>query len=248
MNAILTIAANELRRLLVTPMAWIALASVQFVLAIFFFLLLTQFLENPQIAQQGVTQIVATGTLQLAGIILLLVVPFLTMRLFSEEYRSGSLTLLLSSPLSLTEIVLGKFLGIYVFLLIMLGMIALMPLSLAVGTTLDFGHLAAAILGLGLLMGAFAAIGLFISALTSQPAAAAIATFAVLFVLWIINLAAGGAGEQVGAMLSYLSLLKHFEAQLAGVFNSADVIYYLLVMLTFVVLTIWRLDAERLHG
>ncbi|MEX0951160.1 MAG: ABC transporter permease subunit, partial [Gammaproteobacteria bacterium] len=127
MNAILTIAANELRRLLVTPMAWIALASVQFVLAIFFFLLLTQFLENPQIAQQGVTQIVATGTLQLAGIILLLVVPFLTMRLFSEEYRSGSLTLLLSSPLSLTEIVLGKFLGIYVFLLIMLGMIALMP-------------------------------------------------------------------------------------------------------------------------
>lgn len=248
MNAILTIATNELRRLFVSPMAWIALASVQLLLAIFFFLLLTQFLENPQIAQQGVTQIVATGTLQLAGIILLLVVPFLTMRLFSEEYRSGSLTLLLSSPLSLTEIVLGKFLGIYMFLLIMLGMIALMPLSLAVGTTLDFGHLAAAILGLGLLMGAFAAIGLFISALTSQPAAAAIATFAVLFVLWIINLAAGGAGEQVGAVLSYLSLLKHFEAQLAGIFNSADVVYYLLVMLTFVVLTIWRLDAERLHG
>lgn len=248
MNAILAIAGHELRRLFISPLAWIALASVQLLLAIFFFLLLYQFLNTPGLSTYGATEIVARGMLQIAGIVLLLVAPFLTMRLFSEEYRTGSLKLLLSSPVSLTEIVIGKYLGIFAFLLIMLAVIGLMPLSLSLGTTLDYGQLGAALLGLALLMGAFAAIGIFISALTSQSGAAAIATFAVLFVLWIMNLAAATSGERVAEVLSYLSLLKHYDALLAGIFNSVDVIYYLLIIGTFLILTVWRLDAERLHG
>lgn len=248
MSRVFAIAGNELRRLFVSPLAWITLATVQLLLAIFFFVLLSQFLNAPAMARIGVTNFVGAGLLQVTGIMLLLVTPFLTMRLFSEEYRSGSLKLLLSSPLSLTEIVIGKYLGIYTFLLIMLAIIALMPLSLTVGTTLDFGQLGAGLLGLALLMAAFAAVGVFISALTAQPAVAAIGTFAVLFVLWILNLAASSATEHVAAVLSYLSLLQHYNVLLKGVFNSADVVFYLLLVLLFLILTIWQLDGERLHG
>lgn len=245
---IAAIATQELRRLFLSPLAWIALAVAQFLLAIFFFLLLHQFGTTPYYGNLGVTAVVAAGTLQIAGLVLLLLAPFITMRLISEERRSGSLRLLLSSPVSITEIVLGKYLGCLGFFLACVLLTALMPLSLLAGTTLDLGQLLAALLGLVLLLAAFAAIGLFVSALTDQPAVAAISTFGVLFLLWIINLAGGAANEKTAALFAYLSLLKHYDALLAGIFNSVDVIYYLLVGATFVVLTIWRLDGERLHG
>lgn len=248
MSVISAIAGNELRRLFVSPLAWVTLAVVQLLLAIFFFLFLYQFMTLPGISQQGATAFIGAGVLQLGGVILLLVTPFLTMRLFSEEYRSGSLNLLLSSPVSLSELVLGKYLGLIAYLLIMLALIALMPLSLALGTTLDYGQLGAGLLGLALLMGAFAAIGMFVSSLTAQPAAAAIGAFAIIFILWVLNLAAGSASERTAEVLSYLSLLKHYDPLLKGVFNSTDVIYYLLLIITFVLLTIWRLDGQRLHG
>lgn len=248
MSAITSIAGNELRRLFVSPLAWIALAVVQLLLAIFFFVMLYQFMNLPPGAQMGVTNFIGAGLLQVTGIVLLLIAPFLTMRLLSDEYRSGSLKLLLSSPVSLTEIVLGKYFGILIFLLIMLAMIALMPLSLALGTQLDYGQVASGLLGLALLMASFAAVGLFISSLTTHPPVAAISTFAVLFVLWILNLAAGSASERTAAVLSYLSLLKHFNALLQGIFNSVDVVFYLLLTLLFLILTIWRLDNQRLHG
>lgn len=248
MRIISAIAGNELRRLFVSPLAWMALTAVELVLAIFFFVMLYQFLNMPGTSQTGATNFIGAGVLQVGGIVLLLIAPFLTMRLLSDEYRSGSLKLLLSSPVSLTEIVLGKFLGVFIFMLIMLAMIALMPLSLALGTTLDYGQIGAGLLGLALLMAAFSAIGLFISSLTSQPAVAAISTFAALFILWILNLAASSATERVADVLSYMSLLRHFNALLQGMFNSVDVVFYLLLTVLFLILTIWRLDAERLYG
>lgn len=248
MSAITAIAGNELRRLFTSPLAWIALGVVQLLLAIFFFVMLYQFTNLPPMANSGATNFIGAGVLQVTGIVLLLIAPFITMRLLSEEYRSGSLRLLLSSPVSLTEIVLGKYLGVFIFMLIMLAMIALMPLSLALGTQPDYGQIAAGLLGLALLMAAFSAVGLFVSSLTSHPAVAAISTFAVLFVLWILNLAASSASERTAEVLSYLSLLKHYNALLQGIFNSVDVVFYLLLTLLFLVLTIWRLDTQRLHG
>ncbi len=248
MSMITAIAGNELRRLFVSPLAWLALGAVQLVVAIFFFVMMYQFQNMPSAGQSGATNFIGSGLLQVTGIILLLVAPFLTMRLFSDEYRSGSLKLLLSSPVTLTQIVLGKFIGIFTFFLIMLAMIALMPLSLALGTTPDYGQIAAGLLGLALLMAAFAAIGLFVSSLTAQPAVAAISTFAVLFILWILNLAASSASERVAEILSYMSLLAHYNALLQGMFNSVDVVFYLLLTILFLILTLWRLDAERLYG
>jgi ABC-2 type transport system permease protein len=141
--------------------------------------------------------------------------------------------------------VLGKYLGVLGFFLALLGLLALMALSLMAGTTLDYGKLASGLLGLALVIGAFTAAGLYMSSLTEQPTIAAVSSFGLLLLLWIINWA-GASGEQVSGVFSYVSLVQHYDSLLKGLFNSKDVIYYLLFILTFLVLCIQRLDANRL--
>jgi ABC-2 type transport system permease protein len=196
----------------------------------------------------GLTEVVVSGMYQITGVIMLLVSPLLTMRLITEERRLGTIKLLFSSPISITELVLGKYFGMVAFYCLMLMMISLMPASLLLGTQLDLGQIASGLIGLFLLMSSFAAIGLFISSLTQQPATAAISTFGVLFLLWIINIASSNSSESSAEILSYLSLLKHYTSLLNGIFNSADVLFYLFVSIFFILLSIWRLDGERTHG
>ncbi|QKT04200.1 ABC transporter permease subunit [Ectothiorhodospiraceae bacterium 2226] len=251
---VFTLAGRELRALFLSPLAWTLLGLVQLILAFVFLAQVEEFLavqgQLPLMeGAPGATELIVAPLLGSSVLVLLLTVPLLTMRLVSEERRNQTLPLLLSAPVSMTEIVLGKYLGVVTFLLIMLVMIALMPLSLLFGGTLDFGLFAAGLLGLALLLGAFAAVGLFLSTLTAHPAVAAVGTFAVLLLLWIIDWA--GARVTPGddaPLLAYVSMLRHYEALLRGVFDSSDVIYYLLFILTFLVLSVRRLDADRLRG
>jgi len=247
-----TIAGRELRSLFISPLAWSILAVVQLILAYMFLTQLDLFmaLQSRLLGVEGapgVTEIIAAPLLGNAAVVLLLVVPMLTMRLVSEERRAQTLSLLFSAPLSMSEIVLGKFLGVMGFLLIMVLMIVLMPLSLLVGGSLDLGMLLAGVLGLVLLLASFAALGLFMSTLTEQPTIAAVSSFGVLLLLWIIDWAGGNDASQVSELFAYLSLLRHFESLLKGVFDSADVIYYLLFVTLFLVMSIRRLDADRLQ-
>lgn len=241
------IAAHEIKRFFRSPLAWIMFAVVQCLLATFFLFILDKFLDPTMVsflANRGVNEIIVTGFLQITGIILLLITPFITMRTFSEEYQTGSIKLLLSSPVSLTGLVLGKYLGVICYLFLLLSIIFLMPLSLMMGTELDFLQLYSAMLGLALLSSSFVAIGVFSSTLTRQPAVAATITFGILFVLWIMDIAAHSNSTIFAEILSYMSLFGHYHNFLDGIFNSVDVIYYLLVSLVFVVLSIWRLDSE----
>ena len=242
----LAIARHEIHRLFHSPLAWIILALVQFLFAMFFFILLSQYLEPAGWqAGRGLTEVVVIGMLQFAGIILLFITPFITMRLFSEEYRSGTIKLLLSSPVSAYELVLGKYVGALVFLFCIWAMTALMPVSLLLGTPLDVGLLCCAFLGLALLIMTLTAIGLFASSLTQQPAVAATGSFGFSFVFWVIHIAANTGNERLAEVFTYLSLLKHYDNLLAGIFNSVDVVYYLLISLAFIMLSIYRLDAIR---
>lgn len=232
------IAWREFRSLFLSPLAWTVLAVVQFILAFVFLRQLEQFqLVQPQLlgadGAPGVTDIVAVPVLATATSLLLLVVPLLTMRVFAEERRSGTLMLLRSSPVSAAQIVLGKYVALVMMLAVLVTMVVLMPVSLALGTTLDWGKLAAATLGLMLMISAFAAAGVYLSTLTRQPMIAAVATFGLLLLLWITT-------DVVG----YLSLIRHYQPLLRGVFDSADVLYYLLFITLFIGLAIRRLDAE----
>jgi ABC-2 type transport system permease protein len=242
----LTIAANELRRIFVSPLAWAVLAVVQLILGFVFINLLIDYARNAEFTDQftGVADYMGGGLYGFATIVLLLVVPLMTMRVFSEERRSGSLTLLLSSPASLIEIVLGKFLGLTGFLLALLALLAAMPLSLLPGTDLDLGRIAAGLLGLFLMMLAFGSAGLFVSSLTREPTIAAVGGFGLLLLVWLIQIL---SYQEIpfAEVFGYLSLIGHFDSLRRGIFSTADVAYYILFTAFFLWLTVQRLDLER---
>lgn len=249
---IVAIARHELRRLFYSPLAWTVLAVVLFVLALLLMLFVENFLTviQPRFAGQqgalGVTDTVVAPTLLWAGVIMLAVAPLLTMRSLSEERQQGSLVLLTSAPISSTEIVLGKYLGLILFVLLMVGLIAALPASLALGTPLDWGKLAAGVLGLFLLLASFVAAGLYLSSLTTTPLLAAISSFGVLLLLLVLYVS--GSSPATGSELFiYLSHFGHFVSFLEGLFDSSDFIYYLLFTATFLVLTIRRLANQRLQ-
>ncbi len=252
MSIMLSIAGTEFRRMFKSPLAWSILAVLQFVLGMIFLVLVQEFIEvvQPETAGMpnapGVTDTVVAAVYLWAGIIMLAVMPILTMRSFAEERMNGTFTLLRSSPISVTDIVLGKYLGLMLFILVMVFLISLMPASLQLGTSLDIGKILASILGLVLLLASFAAAGLFISSLTDQPIIAAVASFGLL--LFLVVLYISGKSQTNGSELFvYLSHFGHFLSFLQGLFQSGDLIYYLLFISGFLVLTIRKLDNESLQ-
>lgn len=247
-----TIAKREFRSMFLSPLAWVILAVVQVILAWSFFTSLDVFfsiqadlttLKNAP----GVTDLVASPLFEVASIVLLMVTPLLTMRLISEEKRNKTMCLLLSSPVSLTEIVLGKYLGLLFFVLVALFLIVLMPLSLAMGTQLDYAKLFSGAFGLFLMLSAFSAAGLYMSSFTENPMIAAISTFGLLLLLLMINVNSATATDGAN-VLSYLSLHTHFTALLRGILNTRDIAYFILFISGFIVLTIRQLETQRLQS
>lgn len=169
------------------------------------------------------------------------------MRLLSEEKQSGSLKLLLSSPISMTEIVLGKYLGALLFFTIVILIIGLMPLSLIFSTELDLGKFASGMLGQFLNIAAFIALGLYMSSLNKQPVTAAAGTFGLLIMFWIINIASNATTEGSN-FFNYISMPQHSIQMLRGIVYSADVLYFILFSLFFILLSIRQLDAQRLQN
>ncbi len=246
---IFTIAGRELRSLFGSPTAWVVLAVLQFILAYLFLSQIDGYLAiQPQLGQlanpPGVTEAVAAPTFGSAAVVLLMVTPLFSMRLISEERRNRTLPLLLSAPVSMVEIVLGKFLGLLGFLGAIVALLTAMALSLYAGGKLDLGLLAANVLGILLLAASFAALGLYISSLTAQPLVAAVGSLGALLGLWIVNLSA----RDPDSVLHYLSLLRHFESFNQGVVAPADLAYFGLFIALFLVLSIRQLDAQRLRG
>lgn len=255
---IFTIAGKELRALFTSPLAWVVLTSVQLILAFGFLKRLDEFmLIQPQLIQvpnpPGITETVAAPVYATVAIVMLFAVPLLGMRLIAEERRNQTMVLLVSAPLTMTEIVLGKFAGLTAFLLLLVAITTLMPLSLLLGGSLDFGLLASLIAGVALLAMSFAAISLYASCLTAHPLVAAMIAFGLLLGLLLTGETAAdglrGRGWQVPAALAQvLSPLKNFEPFAKGVIDSYSIACSLLLIFAFLVLAIRRLDAARLRG
>ena len=179
------IARREIAAMFLSPLAWVIIAVIQAILGYMFLTNLDNFFVlQPQLIHlentPGVTDIVITPLMQVAAIILLMIMPLITMRSIAEEKRNRTMILLISSPLSMTEIVLGKYLGLLLFVFILVSLLMLMPLSLYLGTSPDGGKLISIYLGMLLLLAAFAAIGLYLSSLTENQTIAAVCTFGAL--------------------------------------------------------------------
>ncbi len=248
---ILTIASRELKTLFLSPLAWTVLAILQFILAYLFLTQIdafTTFQTQLSILNDapGISDIIVLPLFSNAAIIMLLVIPLLSMRLVSEERRNKTLTLLLSAPLSAHEIILGKFLGLLGMLMLFVLLICLMPLSLLLGGELDAGKFICNILALSLLVAAFSSVGLYMSCIASHPTIAAVSSFGLLLLLWILDGSSGIEGSGDG-FFQYLSLLKHFQTLQSGLINTVDICYFLLFISVFLILSIRRLEHDRLQ-
>jgi ABC-2 type transport system permease protein len=247
---IFNIVRKELKSMFASPMGWIILAIFTALFGSLYLNGVNGYFEVMSGAVRpaervGVTQFVGQTVYGWAFLVVLFAVPMLSMRLISEERRSQTLPFLFSAPLSLTEIVLGKFIGLVAFLSILILYIAIMLSTLNIWSDIDFGFIIANSLGLFLLIASASAVGLYFSSLTSHPVAAAVMTFITLIALIFMDRIFAGDPTNT---ISQLSLMKHFQAFSTGLIDSADVAYFMLVIILFLVLTIRRLDAERLRG
>src|SRR5882672_7177479 len=255
---ILTIAGKELKALFASPLAWLVLCVVQIIVGYAFLRRLDDFMQmQPQLASlasaPGATDLVAAPIFGTVAALFLFAVPVLAMRLIAEERRNQTMVLLMSAPVSMTEIVLGKFFGLMVFLLGIVVLVALMPLSIAGFTRLDYGLLAGLVMGIVLLAAGFTAVSLFVSCLTVHPVAAAIGAFAALLGMLLTGDVAGeglkARGWDVAASLAQvLSPVRNFEPFGRGILDTYAIACSLLLTLAFLALTVRQLDAQRLRG
>lgn len=171
--------------------------------------------------------------------------PALTVRLFAEEEKLGTLELLLTAPLRDLEIVLGKFIAALGVLALMLLLTFLYPILLYGFGRPDFGPLFSGYLGLFLLGAVFLSIGLFTSSLTSNQIVAFVMGTTLILILWFIGLLEGMAGEQALRIFQLISISTYFPAFSRGIIDSNGVIYYLSLVMVFLFLTLRSLESRR---
>jgi len=247
---IINVARKELKSLFVSPMGWIILALLMLAFGSFYLQGVNNYFDvmsgSIRPAERvGVTIFVGQTVYGIASFLMLFAVPLLSMGLISGERKSQTLPFLFSAPISLAEIVVGKFLGLIIFLSILVAYILLMLSTLNIWADIDFGYLLSNSLGLILLAASFSALGIYFSSLTSQPIVAAILSFIALFALMGLD---KFFGSQPDHWFGYISLMKHFQSFSRGIIDSKDIIYFILFITTFLVLTIRRLDSDRLRG
>ena len=247
---IFNIVRKELKSVFASPMGWIVLTIFTFLFGSLYLTGVNNYFEVMSGAvrpaeRMGVTQSVGQIVYGWAFLIVLVAVPLLSMRLISEERRSQTLPFLFSAPLSLTEIVLGKFFGLVIFLSILIAYIAFMLSTLNIWSDVDFGFIMANSLGLFLLVAGSSAVGLYFSSLTSQPVAAAVMSFVTLIALIFMDRIFVADPSNP---LAQFSLMRHFQSFSTGLIDTADIAYFVLFTITFLTLTIRRLDADRLRG
>jgi ABC-2 type transport system permease protein len=251
---ILAVAGKELRSYFASPIAYIVTGFWALVFGYFFYVMLYFFLQRSQQAMGmgpqsvNVNQDMIRYVLSNASVVVLFVLPAITMRTYSEEKRSGTIELLLTSPLTDLQIILGKFLGT----LALYGAMLLVTV-LYIALLFWFGNpevkpILAGYLGLLLLGGCFLSIGLFISSLTKNQIVAAVITFVTFLMLWVIDWMASDATGTTATVLRYLSITGHFEDFSKGIIDTKHVIYYLSLITFGLFLTAKAVDTERWKG
>jgi ABC-2 type transport system permease protein len=235
MRNILTIAGRELKAYFVSPIAYVVFTVFFIISGWFFFNILSlynlqslQAVRYPALMERlNLHEMVLRPHSYNLSIILLLMIPVLTMRLWAEEKQSGTVELLLTSPLKLAEIVLGKYLSALTLLLVMMTLAFQYPLILIVFGNPEWGPIITTYLGLFLMGAAFLAVGFFASSLTENQTVAAIIGFGTLLFFWVISWASHTVGTTFGEVLSYLSLMEHFDQFSKGILDTKDIVFYL---------------------
>ena len=234
MRNVLPLYRREINASFLSPMAYVAATFFLFISGIYFYNILTLSRE-----------VTLRYTLESVSFFLMSVTPLVTMRLFAEEKKSGTMEVLMTAPVSDLQVVLGKFLGAMGFLLAMLAPTGVYVFALSLVGDPDYGAIISAYVGMLLMGGLFASIGLFVSSLTSNQIVAAIVTFISLISLWIAGYLSLQTRWPLSAFLDYMGAAGHLDSFLKGVIDTRDVIYYLSLTAYFLFLSVRSLETRR---
>ena len=254
MRNIIAIADKELRSYFASPIAYIIIGLFSLLFGWFFYMYLMVFVQqSEQMMQFGggaanINQQMIRGVLLNSAVIILFVMPMITMRTYSEEKRSGTIELLLTSPITDLQIILGKFFGALGLYIAMLFVTMLYMGILFVYGNPEWRPIVAGYLGLLLMGGCFISAGLLISSVTKNQIVAGVITFAVFLMLWVINWIGESSGPTTRAIVSYLSITEHFDDFARGIIDTKHVIYYLSFITFGLFLTAKSVDSERWRG
>lgn len=248
MTAVFTIFKRELRSYFASPIAYIVLFVFLVLSGLFFSLYLQSFAGSqfdPRFQFLGdklnVNDFVVRPYFGTISIVLLLMIPVITMRLIAEERKNSTIELLFTSPLRVFHIVLGKFLASLSLFSFMVVLSAIYMLVLGIYGNPDLGPLLSGYLGIFLLGGSFLAVGLFTSSLTENQIVAALISFGILLVFWIM----GAVSDAESSILGYLSIINHFDSFSKGVIELEDIVYYLSFTFLGLFLTYIVIESER---
>jgi gliding motility-associated transport system permease protein len=256
MNNILAIAHKELKGYFASPVAYVVIGFSAILFGWFFINLLYYFdrmalqagsgFQGPQAV--NVNEILISPLFLNVSVILLFTLPLITMRTYAEEKRSGTIELLLTSPLTDVQIVLGKFLGGLVLYVAMLGVTVVHMAFLFYYGNPEWRPVASGYLGLLLMGGCFLSLGLFVSSLTRNQIIAGMVTFAVFLMFWVINWIATFMDPTPQAVLNYLSITEHLNDFARGVIDTKHLVYYFSFIAFSLFLTVRAVDSERWRG
>jgi ABC-2 type transport system permease protein len=182
------------------------------------------------------------------SVVLLFFMPMLTMRLFAEEKKSGTIELLLTYPVRDGEVLAGKYTAALALYLILLGLTLLYPGLIAYFTQVEWGPVATGYLGLVLTGAVFLAVGVLVSSLTENQIVAGFGTFGILLALWVVGWGAEFAGGNLRGVLQYLSLGDHLDGFTRGLIDTKDLVYYLTGVALALFLTLRSLESKRWKG
>ncbi len=255
MRALGAIYLRELRAYFYSPIAYVLLVGFVFITGLWFSIFIADYqqtsmmyMRNPLRVQLSLHYMVVARVVQASATLLIFITPLLTMRLLSEEKKSGTIEMLLAYPLNDSQVVLGKFLAAWSVLALMVLTTWLNIALLASFTTVTWQAALIGYLGLLLFGGAYISLGLLASSLTENQIISAVVTFGGLLALFMLDRTDAIVGPQYGAWIKGLAMWPHFVNFLLGVIDTADIVYFLLFMALFLFTSIRVLEANRWKG
>jgi len=226
MRNIWTIARREYKLFFISPVAYVVAFFFMLLLGYFFYRALGEAIIQATYQPYAPTvQIVISPMVTL----FLFVMPAITMRSIAEETRMGTLELLLTAPVKDWELVVGKWLGAFLFMFSLLVVTLIFPivLNFLVTPGIDLGILLAGYLGLVLMVASLLAIGVFISSLFNNQLVVFLVNLAIVLVFWLVRPASNTTGGLSSQILNYLNLVDHYLTFFRGTINLSDIVYYL---------------------
>ncbi len=254
LKKIRSIAKRELVSSFASPVAYVILAIFAFFSGYFFYVRIQMysFISLQYMRYQGysasinIDDYIVKPLYANLAVILLMLIPVITMKSFAEEKKNGTKELIMTLPVTLTDILLGKFISACMILAAMLALTFPIPLFLTIYGSLDRGAILTTYIGMFFMGSAMISIGMFASSITENQVVAAVIAFGLLLLFWSIGWGSYGANPRLTSFLRYLSLVDiHFQDLIKGIIDTRDMVYYLSVLFSFLFLTHRVLESER---